>query len=77
MLDKADDKLKAKPATVKRSIPANKEAAVHTVEAFQNGSYGLQSSHAVLDSVAQHRLTTHSSLLDEPWLGAPKEELDS
>lgn len=71
-----DGKLKAKPATVKAPIPTDEEAALQSVEVFQNGSYGLQSK-AISDNVAQHRLTTNSSLLDEPWLGTEQEELYS
>lgn len=72
-----DDKLKAKPATVKKPMIIDEEAALQTLEMFQHGSYGLQSDKAVSDNVAQHRLNTSSSLSDEPWLGTKEEELDS
>ena len=72
-----DDKLKPKPATTKAPIPSDGEAALQAVEMFQHSAYGLQSNNAVSDNVAQHRLATKSSLLDEPWLGTEQEELDS
>lgn len=72
-----DDKLKAKPATVKSSIPSDGEAARQAVEMFQRGSFALQSNKTVSDNVAQHRLAANSSLLNEPWLGTEQEELDS
>jgi len=73
-LDKKDGK--QKPATVRAAIPTDDEA-LQTMESFQNGSYGLQSNQAVSDNVAQHRLNSDYSLLDEPWLGTEEEELYS
>lgn len=70
MRDEQDDN--QKPATVKAPIPSYDEA-LSTLEAFQNGSYGLQST----DNVAQHRLAAGYSLFDDPWLGSDEEELDS
>jgi len=70
MRDEKDDK--QKPATVKAPIPSYDEA-LGTLEAFQNGSNGLQST----DNVGQHRLAAGHSLFDEPWLGSDEEELDS
>ncbi|KAF8802982.1 phospholipase D/nuclease [Phlegmacium glaucopus] len=74
--EKVNDE-KQKPATITAPIPEDEQAAVQVLQAFQNGSYGLQGNQAISDSVAQHRLSTNSSLLDEPWLGSEQEELDS
>lgn len=77
VVDKKDsDKLKAQPVTIKEVIPTDDEAALQTLEAFQNGSYGLQEE-AVSDNVAQHMLNANSSLFDEPWVGTEEEELNS
>jgi phospholipase D1/2 len=73
VLDKEDNKLKAKPVTVKAPIPTD-DAARRVLEEFQNGFNGV-SDQVVSDNVGQHMLAADSSLFDEPWLGTEAEEL--
>jgi phospholipase D1/2 len=73
VLDKEDNKLKAKPVTVKAPIPTD-DGARRVLEEFQNGFNGV-SDQVVSDNVGQHMLAADSSLFDEPWLGTEAEEL--
>jgi phospholipase D1/2 len=75
--EKEKDKDKDKLTTFKVLIPVDEEAARRVVENFQNGASGVRSDDPVADSVGQHRLQDHTSLLEEKWLGTEEEELNA
>lgn len=68
-------KPQAQNATEKILIPQDQEAARRVIEQFEAGANHLRSDDPVSDSVAQHMLTSTTSLLDEKWLGTEEEEL--
>ncbi|KAF7313495.1 Phospholipase [Mycena chlorophos] len=68
---------KPAPKTETVPIPASEEEADDVIRRFEEAAKQIRGDEDVSDNVAQHMLHDRTSLLDEKWLGTPKEELDA